>query len=149
MCYGALCEICTVSDKNCQNTVVGITPAASTCTHVHVYFPPFLISSSCKNLSYTLGLLLLHVWMQTSVSWHFTWLEHLCFNISKRCKLPCVFRRPSRLHSANLTSQRGQCCRTHGHRWVVKYFNSEKCWMRTGVLWDVFLISPRQSGSFS
>lgn len=83
---------------------------------------------------------------QRSVIQHLTWLEYLCFNISKRCN-PCVLRGPSRLHTTNHRSQRVQRCRSRGHRLTVKYFDSQKSWIRTGVLGAVFLISLRQSVS--
>lgn len=48
---------------------------------------------------------LLFSWKQTGVNWHLTWLEFLCFNISKRCKRRCVLRGPCCPHSSNLRSQ--------------------------------------------
>lgn len=45
--------------------------------------------------------------------------------------------------------RRPRPCTSCGHRAAAKNFHSEKHWMRTGVLRDVFLIPLRQSGSFS
>lgn len=115
--------------------------------HTHVTLSLPSLSASHTNLSDTIRFLPQHFWKQTSVSWHLTWLEYLCFTLVRGSNFSCVLRGPSRLHTTDLRSQRVQRCTSRGHRLTVKYFGSQKRWMRTGVLWDVFLVSLRHSGS--
>lgn len=127
--------------------MVGITPAAGTCTRIHT-FPTFLIYSSHSNLSYTLGLFLLHSERkhQLAVISH-DW-NIFALTLVRDANSPVLSEGPL-AYIPRISSQRAQRRRTRGQRRVVKYFSSQKRWMRAGVLGDVFPISLRQSGFLS
>lgn len=135
------CRTCVAM---CEKCIPWKLPAHAL-THAHfALFPSLFVTGE----SHTHRLLLLVLWKQRSVCWHLTWLEYLCFNISKRCKLPSVFRGPSCLHSTNLCSQESSAAAFKATtRRDVKYFDSPNHWMMA-VLLDVFPISLRQSGFF-
>lgn len=134
-----------VFHNDCQNTVVGNGNRAcywhmhNTWTHLLL----ILILPSHANVSETFVLCYPESKHQLSDISHgcnifaFTLVSDVYFS---------VFRGPPCLSSTNLCSHRVQHCAFHGHRWTVKYFDSQKHWMRTSVLRDVFFIPLRQQG---